>query len=1077
MRHDPITFEVVRNALIAATDEMVLTLRRSAYSTNIKTRADFSCAFFDAELRAVAQGFNQPVHLGSMVEQTPRAVLDYGPENLGPGDVIVTNDPYPSGVHLNDVTLVSPVFVDDELLGYVANLAHHVDVGGGAPASIGAFREVFQEGVIIPPVKLVEAGAIVEDVFTLLLAQIRSKHETAGDLRAQVAANATGVRRIQALTARHGRDTVLGVMDEVLAYTERRARAELATLPHGVFEAEGQVDTDGYTDDPVRLRARVEIGDDGVLFDLEGCDPQRRAPVNSTYAQTFSACAYALKCIVDPDLPVNDGFYRLLRVEAPSGTVVNCTWPSPVVGGWETQTRLVDVVFRALLPALPERLPAGTKAMMCHAGFGGVDPDTGEYTCFLETFGGGYGGRAGSDGPDAVQTHGQNTENAPVEETERGYPVHIDRLSLVEDSDGPGRFRGGLGLRKDYRFDRPLTFTVLADRTKQGPWGVLGGGAGAPARFVLVRDGVEQDLNPKSTLDLLAGDVVSYRTCGGGGYGPATERDPALVLRDVLEGKVSRERARDVYRVAVDPVAGLVDEAGDGVAPGGGDVSAVDPISFEVIRNALVAATDEMVLALKRSAYSTNIKTRSDFSCAFFDARLRPIAQGFAQPVHLGSMVQQIPHALRRYGPERLGPGDMIITNDPYPSGVHLNDISLIAPVHHEGELLGYVANLAHHVDVGGGAPASIGAFREVFQEGVIVPPIRIVRGGAIVDDVFRLLLAQIRSKHETAGDLRAQVAANTTGIRRVQALFARHGRDTVLAVIDELVDYTERRARAELAALPHGSYESEGTVDTDGYTDEPVRLRARVEITAGRRPLRPRRLRPAAPRPGQLDLRADVLGLRVRREVPDRPGPAGERRLLPADHARRAGRHRRQLHVARAGRRRLGDPDPADRRHVPRAPARVPGPAACGDEGDDGAGGLREPRRRGRQVRLLLRHLRRRLRRPFRERRPRRGAGPRPEHRERADRGDRAQLPGADPHPLARRGLGRRRPLPRRARAPQGLPLRPAHDVHDPRGPRQDRPGGGVRRRRRPEGGVRPDPRRRRVPPRVEDDRRPGAR
>ena len=210
MRHDPITFEVVRNALIAATDEMVLTLRRSAYSTNIKTRADFSCAFFDAELRAVAQGFNQPVHLGSMVEQTPRAVLDYGPENLGPGDVIVTNDPYPSGVHLNDVTLVSPVFVDDELLGYVANLAHHVDVGGGAPASIGAFREVFQEGVIIPPVKLVEAGAIVEDVFTLLLAQIRSKHETAGDLRAQVAANATGVRRLQALTARHGRDPCSG---------------------------------------------------------------------------------------------------------------------------------------------------------------------------------------------------------------------------------------------------------------------------------------------------------------------------------------------------------------------------------------------------------------------------------------------------------------------------------------------------------------------------------------------------------------------------------------------------------------------------------------------------------------------------------------------------------------------------------------------------------------------------------------------------------------------------------------------------------------------------------------------------
>jgi N-methylhydantoinase B len=544
---DPITFEVIRNALVAATDEMVLALRRSAYSTNIKTRSDFSCAFFDAELRCVAQGFTQPVHLGSMVEQTPRAVLDYGPENLGPGDVIVTNEPFPSGVHLNDVTLVSPVFADGELLGYVANLAHHVDVGGGAPASIGAFREVFQEGIIIPPVKVVEAGQIVPDVFRLILAQIRSKHETGGDLRAQVAANNTGVRRLQALVVRHGRDTIVATMRELLDYTERRTRAELALLPHGVYEADGTVDTDGYTDEPVRLHARVELSSDGVRFDTAGSDPQRRAPVNSTYAQTFSACAYALKCLIDPDLPVNDGFYRLISLDAPAGTVTNCRWPSPVVGGWETQTRLVDVIFRALLPALPERLPAGTKAMMCHAGFGGVDPASGEYYCFLETFAGGYGARAASDGPDAVQTHGQNTENAPVEETELNYPVRVTRLSLVDDSDGPGRFRGGLGLRKDYLFDRPTTFTVLADRTKAGPWGALGGLAGQVAEYVLIRDGREERLSAKCTVELEAGDVVSYRTCGGGGYGPPSERDPEAVRRDVREGKVSAERARELY--------------------------------------------------------------------------------------------------------------------------------------------------------------------------------------------------------------------------------------------------------------------------------------------------------------------------------------------------------------------------------------------------------------------------------------------------------------------------------------------------------------------------------------------------
>ena len=549
---DPITFEVIRNALVAATDEMVLALRRSAYSTNIKTRSDFSCAFFDARLRSVAQGFAQPVHLGSMAHQIPRAIETYGAENVGPGDMILTNDPYPSGVHLNDISLIAPVFHDGELVGYVANLAHHVDVGGGAPASIGAFREVFQEGVIIPPVKLVEAGRIVSDIFDLVLAQIRSKHETGGDLRAQIAANATGIRRVLALAERHGRETLVATMDELLDYTERRTRAALAALPHGSFEAEGSVDDDGYSDDPVRLKVRVELSADGVRFDTAGSDLERRAPVCSTFAQTFSACAYALKCLIDPDLPVNDGFYRLVTVDAPPGTVTNCTWPSPVVGGWETQTRLVDVIFRALLPALPDLLPAGTKAMMCHAGFGGVDPESGDYYCFLETFAGGYGGRAASDGPDAVQTHGQNTENAPVEETERGYPVRVTRLELVEDSEGPGRCRGGLGLRKDFLFDRPTTFTVLADRTKAGPWGAFGGEAGRPAEYVLIRNGEERRLGAKVTIDVEPGDVISYRTCGGGGYGPPGERDPELVLRDVREGKVSIERARAVYGVVVE---------------------------------------------------------------------------------------------------------------------------------------------------------------------------------------------------------------------------------------------------------------------------------------------------------------------------------------------------------------------------------------------------------------------------------------------------------------------------------------------------------------------------------------------
>ncbi len=558
---DPIKFEVIRNALLEATEEMAIALRRSAYSTNIKTRADFSCALFDRNMQPVAQAFAQPNHLGSLGKSVPRVIQEYGPQNLGPGDAILANDPYLRGVHLNDITLISPVYAGDELLGYVASLAHHVDVGGGAPASVGAFQEVYQEGIIIPPVKLVQNGQIVNDVFRLVLAQIRSKHETAGDLRAQIAANNTGARRLQALVKRMGRETVAFYIDELLSYTERRTRAEITRLPQGVYTAEGVMDSDGFTDQPVRLAARVVINDEGILFDLSGSDPQRRAPVNATYAQTYSACAYVLKCLIDPDVPVNAGFYRLVRLIAPEGSVVNCLPPAPVVGGWENNARLTDVILKALAPALPQRIPAGTKAMICHAGFGGADPRNGQYYCFLETLAGGYGGRAASDGPDAVQTHGQNTENAPIEETEINYPVRILRYELVNDSEGPGRQRGGLGLRRDYLFpDHQVSFTILADRERWGPWGLFGGQAGRRAGYLLVSDNRETELGSKVTLQLSPGQVISYRTCGGGGYGLPTQRNPQLVLRDVREGKVSAQRARDIYGVAVNPDTWTIDE-------------------------------------------------------------------------------------------------------------------------------------------------------------------------------------------------------------------------------------------------------------------------------------------------------------------------------------------------------------------------------------------------------------------------------------------------------------------------------------------------------------------------------------
>ena len=558
---DPIRFEVIRNALTQATEEMAAALRRSAYSTNVKTRQDFSCAYFDPDMRVIAQAFTQPVHLGSFVEHVPRAIRRHGVEKLGPGDMILSNDPYGGGVHLNDISLIGPVHWNGKLAGYTACLAHHVDVGGGAPASVGAFQEVFQEGVIIPAVKLVKGGEIVDDVFRLVLAQIRSKRETAGDFRAQVASNLTGIRRVNEIIDRFGMDEFLRYVDEIVDYTSRRTRAEIEKLPKGVYTAAGSVDNDGFTDKPVQLRVKVTIDDSGVHFDTTGSEPQRRAPVNSTFAQTFSACAYALRSLMDKDLPVNHGFYQYVRITAPLGSVTNCVHPAPVVGGWETHVRVNDLIFKALSVSLPDEVPAGTKAMQCHSGFGGEHPRTGEYYCYLETLAGGYGARSSSDGPDAVQAHGQNTENAPVEELESNYPLRIDRYGLIPDSEGAGKYRGGLGIRRDYLFPSETIFTILADRDRAGPHGLFGGQPGSISVYALMRDGEETHLSSKSTVHLQPGDVISYRTSGGGGFEDPLLRDPELVLSDVVDGKVSVERANDVYGVVIGEDGQSVDMA------------------------------------------------------------------------------------------------------------------------------------------------------------------------------------------------------------------------------------------------------------------------------------------------------------------------------------------------------------------------------------------------------------------------------------------------------------------------------------------------------------------------------------
>ena len=560
LQMDPIRFEVMRSAFEAAADEMGAALRKAAYSTNIKTRSDFSCALFDSKLRIIAQSFSQPVHLASMSRMIPNTIRQYGIEKLRPGDALVMNHPYRGGVHLNDVAIMAPFFNGGKIQGYAATIAHHVDIGGYAPGGYCISTELYQEGIIIPPAKLVSQGEIVDDVFRLILANIRSPRQSTGDFRAQIAASLLGQKRMAEILSRFGAESVETFVDELIEYTERWARAEISKLPDGVYETEALLDDDGVSDRPIRLVLKVEIKEGRVSFDLTGSDDQRSSPMNATLTQTYSPLAYVVKCLIDSDIPTNEGFYRLIDVKAPPGTVVNATPPVGVVGGWEVVMRLCCLGFRALADAMPDKVMASTKSINCHMACGGTDPRSGEYYTFIETMAGGWGGLPTKDGMDAVQSHIQNTENSAIEETENNLPFLITRYELIPDSEGAGRHRGGLGLRRDWKFPgHEATLTVFSDNRKFAPWGLFGGGSGSPSSYILNPDAESKELPSKITLKLRPGSVISYRTPGGGGYGSPLERDPERVLEDVSQGKVTPERARDTYGVILDASGKTVD--------------------------------------------------------------------------------------------------------------------------------------------------------------------------------------------------------------------------------------------------------------------------------------------------------------------------------------------------------------------------------------------------------------------------------------------------------------------------------------------------------------------------------------
>ncbi len=534
---DRITLELIGATLLSIAEEMGEALIKSAYSSNIKERQDCSTAIFNMRGEVVAQAEHIPMHLGSLIMIVGEILARYPTDRLRAGDAFIGNDPYTGGsTHLPDITVASAVFHEGAPIGFVANIAHHADGSGGAT------RTIYDEGLRIPPIRVVEGGVLREDLMELLLLNFRLPRERRGDFRAQFAANRIGAERLGELLVRYDRRTCEAAMDELLAYGERKIRAALAAIPDGVYPFEDCMDDDGAGGAPVPIAVRITVAGDEMVLDFAGTGRQVAGDINVVYLALVATVYYALKALLDPSIPANGGFYRAIRVEAPAGSIVNSELPAPVA--WRTQTcqRIADVIFGALAPALPERVIAATNGANSAWVFSGVDPRHHRYYVYLETIGGGSGARASKDGLDGVQVHVTNTSNLPVECLEMEYPLLVEEYSLVEDSGGPGRFRGGLGLRRTIRvLAGEATFLGTLDRARVAPWGLFGGQPGGCGALMLCRGGATpQRLSSKvAGLPLAQGDAVTMITPGAGGYGPPAKRAQAHLARDLREGKIS----------------------------------------------------------------------------------------------------------------------------------------------------------------------------------------------------------------------------------------------------------------------------------------------------------------------------------------------------------------------------------------------------------------------------------------------------------------------------------------------------------------------------------------------------------
>jgi N-methylhydantoinase B len=504
-RLDPVTLSVLASALAGVAEEMGAVLIRGAYSSNIKERRDCSAALFDADGRMVAQAEHIPVHLGAMPESVA-AVIERDPQ---PGDVFALNDPYSGGTHLPDITLVSPVAREGEILGFAVTRAHHSDVGGMRPGSMPSdSREIWQEGIVIPPVRLVADGEYADDVLALLLANVRTPGIRRGDLRAQIAAHHLAEERVGELVRRRGRDVVLAAFAQVLEYAEKRTREALRDVPDGTYRAQGEIEGDGATDDDLPIEVSVTVDGDAMTIDFEGTSEQTAGNVNCPLAVTRSACYFALRVLLPDDVPANAGAYAPLTIQAPEGSLVNARSPAAVVAGnVETSQRIADTVLLALSEAV--ELPAQGQGTMNNLVMGGPG------WTYYETIGGGQGASRNGDGPSGVHVGMSNTLNTPVEALELEYPLRVERYELDYESGGAGEHRGGDGIVRAVRVLAPASLSLLTDRRRHAPKGIDGGGDGKPGANLLN----DEELPPKVGRELSEGDVVTVRTPGGGGAG------------------------------------------------------------------------------------------------------------------------------------------------------------------------------------------------------------------------------------------------------------------------------------------------------------------------------------------------------------------------------------------------------------------------------------------------------------------------------------------------------------------------------------------------------------------------------